>query len=110
MEEHINLLELKAVRRVLERWDVKGPVDVKVVMDSTSAIGQIRRGYARRFASNEEVKRLKKFLMHKGINITSIEYITSAMTLRTNQAESTTSVGLAGGNGQRPSPARCPGT
>lgn len=79
MEEHINLLELKAVRRVLERWDVKGPVDVKVVMDSTSAIGQIRRGYARRFASNEEVKRLKKFLMHKGINITSIEYITSAM-------------------------------
>ena len=109
--DHINVLEMRAVREVLARWENAGPATVKLYVDNTSVLGQLRRGAARNFKANEELVRIRRIASRKNIEIVEIAYVLSLE----NPADSpsranrtfTTSVGEAGGRGQATPGPRC---
>ena len=80
-KKHINFLELVTVRFFFQRWvpqraaDV--PISVRLHIDNTSSLGQLRRGYSSVFDYNSELQKLKHVLAHKNITLVEVVWVST---------------------------------
>jgi len=79
-QEHINILEMRAVLYALQRTPRGSPTSeytLSIYVDNTSVLYQARRGYARSFTANALLLRLNECVTTRQIRIESINYIST---------------------------------
>ena len=73
--EHINLLELRTVRLALQRLPIHK--SLHLIVDNTSVIGRVARGWTNDMSANLELLYIQRELQKTGSRIESVQYITS---------------------------------
>lgn len=77
-QKHINLLEIRAVRRALEKWNMPvGAAIVRLFIDNTSAMYQLQKGSSTSFEHNEEIRKIQLICKDRNITLESVSYVRS---------------------------------
>lgn len=76
--QHINVLEMRALRRALECWQTGLITKVHIKLDNTVAISTHQRGRSGTYALNAELARTQQVLEEKNLLVLSISYVRSA--------------------------------
>ena len=77
---HINFLELRTIRAVLEQWTPKKcaeavAISLDVIVDNTSTKHQLRKQWSPCFEYNAEIQRLQDYLAENHMFVNTANYI-----------------------------------
>jgi ribonuclease HI len=78
-ELHINLLEIRAVRKALQFLEIGPGSEIALWVDNTTAMGQMQKSYSRAFAHNCELQKIAEIMDQKHITVVSSQYCKSAV-------------------------------
>jgi hypothetical protein len=78
-DEHINLLELKAVRIAIQNLPFPELSTITIFVDNTSTEGQLKKTRTSSYAHNRELQKIEEVLSLRKVKIVESKYVKSAL-------------------------------